>query len=54
MRSYESLGTPRKAKFDQGVRYHWMLSFRIERMKHLKTNSFKHLYMDTRKTDTCC
>ena len=51
---YENLGTPRKAKFDLGVRYSWLLSFRFERKKHLKTNSFKHSNIDLRKTDTCC
>ena len=45
---------PRKAKFDQGVRYRWVLSFLFERMKHLKTYCFKHSYVDPRKTDTCC
>ena len=39
MISYESLGTPRKAKFDQGVRYHWVLSFGFEIMKYLKTTA---------------
>ena len=53
MISYASFGT-RKAKFDQGVRYHWMLSFQFERMKHLKSNCFKHSYIDPRKTDMCC
>ena len=53
MISYESLGSHRKAKFDQWVRYRWVLSFRFERMKHL-TNRFKHSYIDPRKTDTCC
>ena len=28
---------PRKAKFDQVGRYRWMLSFRFERTKQLKT-----------------
>ena len=28
-------------------------SSRFERMKHLKTNCFKHSYIDPRKTDTC-
>ena len=45
---------PRKAKFDQGVRYRWVLSFQFERTELLKTNFFKHLYIDPRKTDTCC
>ena len=54
MISHESLGTPRKAKFDQWVRYGWVLSFGFERTKHLKTNCFKHSYIDPRKTDTCC
>ena len=45
---------PRKANFDQRVRYRWVLSFRFERMNHLKTNNFKHSYKDPRKTDTCC
>ena len=35
MISYESLGTPCKAKFDQGVRDLWVLSFPFERMNHL-------------------
>ena len=55
MISFENLDTPpRRAKFDQGVRYRLVLSFRCERMKHLKTNCFKHTYIDHRKTDTCC
>ena len=33
---------PREAKFDQGIRYRWVLSFRFKRMKHLKTNCLKH------------
>ena len=45
---------PRKAKFDQGVRYRWVLSFRFERMKHLKTNCFKYSLIDPKKTDTRC
>ena len=40
----------RTAKFDQGFRYRWVLSFWFERMKHLKTNCFKHTYIDPRKT----
>ena len=51
---YENLCTPRKAKFDPWARYRWVLSFLFERMKHLKMNSFKHSYIDPRKTDTCC
>ena len=54
MISHESLGTPRKAKFDQGVRYRWVLSFRFERTKHLKINCFKHSYIHPREPDTCC
>ena len=54
MNLHESLGTPRKAKIDPGVRYRWMLYIRCERMKHLKTNCFKHSFIDPRKTDTCC
>ena len=46
---------PSKAQFDQGARHRWVLSFRFERMKHLKTNCFKHSYnIDPRNTDTCC
>ena len=51
MISYESF---RKAKFDQGVRYRWVLSFRFEIMKQFKINCFKQSYIDARKTDTCC
>ena len=53
MISHESLGTPRKAKFGQWVRYCWVLSFLFGRLKHLKTYCFKRSYIDPRKTDTC-
>ena len=39
---YESLDTPRKAKFDPGIGYRWVMSLRFEGMKHLKTDCFKH------------
>ena len=46
----------KSAKFAQWVRYHWVLSLPFERMKHLKTNCFKHIYIyiDPSKADTCC
>ena len=45
---------PRKAKIGQWVRFRWALSFPFERLKHLKTNCFKHSYIDPRKTDNYC
>ena len=54
MISYESLGTPRKAKVGQCVKYRWTLSFPFERLKHLKTNCFKNSYTDPRKIDNWC